>query len=161
MDENKKSITLTGEDEPVILRTKIRECKRCGGKFVPTSKAQKYCQECRKAIFGNKDLSKEKRKRDMENAFKPVEAKPAEELEELAEAAVQPEPDVKIYERDPAEAGTKWMEKDAVYWDLIDMIQRRYGVHLIDAKEYLQAKVMIEGREFDGIYIRRSTWEGE
>ena len=99
----------------------------------------------------------------------PLEPKQAESGPKTEQAAPAPEPDVKIYEkgqpvpvyeRDPAEAGAKWVEKDAVYEDLIDMIQRRYGVHLIDATEYMPATLTVDGKQFGGLLIKRSAWEG-
>ena len=37
-----------GVDAPVVLPVAIKECRICGGKFVPTSHNQTTCPECRR-----------------------------------------------------------------------------------------------------------------
>lgn len=57
-----------GITRPVKLKIKPKECNICGKKYVPTSRNQKYCPDCRSSIT-HKKLTEERMRKAKEHAF--------------------------------------------------------------------------------------------
>lgn len=57
-----------GVERPVKLKIKPKECDICGRMYVPTSRNQKYCPECRSSLT-HKKLTEERLRKAKERAF--------------------------------------------------------------------------------------------
>ena len=57
-----------GITRPVKLKIKPKECNICGKKYVPTSRNQKYCPDCRSSMT-HKKLTEERMRKAKEHAF--------------------------------------------------------------------------------------------
>jgi len=177
-DEPLQQFNPMAEDSgPVVLKVPPKYCAACGGKFIPHGKNTKYCPMCRRLpqarreamrdarILDSVDEGKpeavvyidETKKRKQEETMKgtkevekkpdpedftPIEAAPVDELEEIAAEL----PKIRL--------------KDAIYYAMLQLIKDQYGIDLIDASELMQGTLTVDGKEYGGIYIRRSAWEG-
>lgn len=143
-----------GENEPVKLRVAPKICKSCGGKYIPTSNRQVYCQECRKAIGKQKTGGKTKMERDLEHAFgTKEETRPFEPVtvtvtpEEIAEEMA----DKVTIAKEPA-------DRQQIVKGLASLLSESLGVEVLpfDAVEDLEIYVG-KNRIFHGYAIGRAS----
>ena len=77
MRSREASTTRRKKEEIMIPPKAPKTCERCGVTYIPASKRQKYCKECRKAVQREWERKYEKKRR--EERKKPVMERPVQQ----------------------------------------------------------------------------------
>lgn len=169
-----KPIIPQGEEKPVKLRVPPKECKACGGKFIPVKGWTQYCPACRRlpqkkreAMRDARELHPEMPKEDVkvyiDESLKKAAAEPSDPIQEEEDMKKTFEPiEAKPVEEleEIVQSAPAAKPKDAFLDALLKLIHDQFGVDLIPADEYMPATLTVDGKAFSGLYIKKSTWEG-